>query len=92
MAALDNLPAWRCHKVVKAARIEAAMPNATTMQLGLVWDALDGYSTCREAIDVDMQWCVQHKPELGGYLVVYEDGTTSYSPAEAFKTSYDRVE
>ncbi len=33
----------------------------------------------------------RHKPEVGGYFVVYEDGYQSYSPAKAFEDGYTRI-
>ena len=30
----------------------------------------------------------KHKPEVGGYYVVYEDGYKSFSPAGAFESGY----
>lgn len=34
---------------------------------------------------MDADWVARHRPQAGGYLVVYEDGYTSWSPAEAFE-------
>ncbi|MCK4793058.1 MAG: hypothetical protein KAV87_55525, partial [Desulfobacteraceae bacterium] len=36
-------------------------------------------------------WFEKHKPERGGYLVLYRDGYISYSPAEAFEDGNNRV-
>jgi len=33
----------------------------------------------------------KHKPEVGGYYVVYADGYKSFSPAQAFEEGYTRV-
>jgi hypothetical protein len=33
----------------------------------------------------------KHKPEVGGYYVVYKDGYRSFSPAEAFETGYEKI-
>lgn len=89
---LAALPNWRCHKVVRAARIAAMMPHPTGMTLTLEWDAADRLGTYWYKHDVDQTWIDHHKPLIGGYLVVYADGYTSFSPAEAFETGYDRVE
>lgn len=89
---LTTLPDWRCHKVVRAAHIATMAPHPTGMTLTLEWDAADGYSTIRVQHSVDQTWVDHHKPLIGGYLVVYADGYTSFSPAEAFETGYDRVE
>lgn len=33
----------------------------------------------------------KHKPSVGGYYVVYADGYTSFSPADAFENGYTRI-
>ena len=33
----------------------------------------------------------KHRPESGGYFVVYKDGYESFSPAEAFEDGYTLV-
>lgn len=33
----------------------------------------------------------KHKPQVGGYLVFYEDRYESYSPARAFEEGYTRI-
>jgi len=40
---------------------------------------------------VDGQYLRQHRPEVGGYYVVYKDGYKSYSPAKAFEEGYTRL-
>lgn len=42
-------------------------------------------------IEVDQKWVDQHEPKAGGYYVVYDDGYTSWSPAEAFEQGYTRI-
>ncbi len=34
----------------------------------------------------------KHDPKPGGYYVVYEDGYTSWSPADAFEGGYTRIQ
>jgi hypothetical protein len=36
-------------------------------------------------------WHAKHAPHVGGYFVQYEDGYTSFSPAEAFESGYVRA-
>jgi hypothetical protein len=40
---------------------------------------------------VDSDYLAKHKPEPGGYFVVYKDGYQSFSPAEAFEDGYTRA-
>lgn len=44
----------------------------------------DGYGP----LEVSHEWYAKHKPEAGGYFVVYDDGYKSYSPAPAFEAGY----
>lgn len=46
-----------------------------------------GYSPFK----VDKAYMQKHKPQVGGYYVVYKDGYKSFSPAEAFETGYERI-
>lgn len=40
---------------------------------------------------VEADYLRKHKPEVGGYYVVYEDGYKSFSPAKAFEEGYTRL-
>ena len=40
---------------------------------------------------VDFEYMHKHKPQVGGYYVVYKDGYKSFSPAEAFETGYEKI-
>ncbi|HVI92099.1 MAG TPA: hypothetical protein VM659_27665, partial [Dongiaceae bacterium] len=42
-------------------------------------------------IAIDAGYVRKHKPVEGGYLVVYEDGYRSFSPAEAFEGGYTKI-
>lgn len=37
---------------------------------------------------VDGDFMEKHRPEVGGYFVVYDDGYKSFSPAKAFEDGY----
>lgn len=39
-------------------------------------------------IVLDQAYCTKHKPVVGGYYVVYDDGYKSWSPAKAFEEGY----
>lgn len=41
--------------------------------------------------EVSAEYFAKHKPESGGYFVVYADGYQSYSPAKAFEEGYTRI-
>lgn len=80
---LAELPEWKCHKVVRASRIEWIEPR--TDSLGHIIRLQCG------VVDVDAGWVEQKKAVSGGYFVVYDDGYTSFSPAKAFEEGYAPV-
>ena len=84
-----ELPKYRCHKVVQAAKIVAMDYNALTNGRFL---ALENGTAPRHIVAVDRDWIERHEPTEGGYYVLYEDGYASYSPAKAFEEGYTLVE
>ena len=82
-----NMPRYKCHKEVHAAKIlQILRPVADQgAPLFLVLN-----NRC-SPVAVTKEWLAKHKPEAGGYLVMYKDGYTSYSPAAAFEAGYTMV-
>lgn len=87
-----ELPQYRCHKVVRAAKITGLQfPSAEVTRL--VLGSIGG------AIDVSHSWLLgKHAPGaadgftlVGGYYVVYVDGYASFSPAKAFEAGYSLI-
>jgi hypothetical protein len=39
-------------------------------------------------VDFDSFWVAKHEPWVGGYIVVYDDNYTSFSPEKAFDEGY----
>lgn len=78
----DDLPRWRCRKVVQAVKIRDVDELADT-----ITPEGDG----AEPIPVTDTFMTKHQPQAGGYYVRYEDGYESYSPAEAFEGGYTRL-
>lgn len=80
---MKHFPEYKSHKTVQAfkiAEIEGNILLPDMFEGGLAgWTADDEYMT-------------KHKPEVGGYFVMYEDGYTSFSPAKAFEEGYTKVE
>ena len=80
-----EMPRYQCHKKVWALKIEK-------IALGdgggaLITPAENGYAP----FAVDEAYCEKHKPQAGGYYVVYDDGYKSWSPAQAFEEGYTRI-
>lgn len=87
MTTAVELPQYRCHKVVRAAKITAIERGAVTvLTLGDI-----GGGILQAHLQVSYAYDSKHSPEVGGYYVVYADGYQSYSPAEAFEEGYTRV-
>lgn len=83
-----GLPQWKCHKIVGAAQITDIRPNTFASGWNLTLDFGDGVAH-EQFVDTD--WSARHRPLVGGYFVEYEDGYTSFSPAEAFEKGYTRL-
>ncbi|WP_070988435.1 hypothetical protein [Halofilum ochraceum] len=84
-AADSELPRYRSHKEVRAVQIEKVIPTAGGGAEIVPVDA--GISP----FTVEAAYMKKHKPEAGGYYVVYSDGYESWSPKEAFEQGYTRI-
>lgn len=78
--AMEDLPQYKCHKTVRAAKITAILDGGEL--------ALEGNHRVRPGLG----WMNKHHPEVGQYFVVYEDGYQSVSPAKTFNEGYTLVE
>jgi len=81
MSVSREMPKYNCHKQVWALKIKEVREGENSPELAF---EEEGYST----LPVDFDWYYKHKPEAGGYYVVYKDGYKSYSPAQAFEEGY----
>lgn len=85
MNASREMPKYVCHKKVWALKIaEITEPTDATGTSRTIIPADEGYGP----FVVDGAYMEKHKPEVGGYYVVYEDGYKSFSPAGAFESGY----
>src|SRR5258707_2132954 len=85
--AAAQMPRYRCHKQVGALKI-GAVALGDNDGGALITPVEDGYAP----FTVDQAYLDKHKPEKGGYYVVYDDGYKSFSPAKAFEEGYTRVD
>lgn len=95
------LPRYRCHKVVRAAKIHDVR-RANAVDAGKALDSVDlVFSSLHPPhhVTVDAGWLDRkvsaaragrdiEDVAVGGYYVVYDDGYTSWSPAKAFEEGY----
>lgn len=80
---VNDLPQYKCHKVVRAGRIHSCIGGVLSVQVGNAKAVVE--------FDVGREWVKKHQPERDGYFVVYEDGYQSYSPAAAFEAGYSLI-
>ena len=80
-----ELPKWKCHKEVRAAKI-TSMGVFSTGELQL--NFADGI----DPIICPTGWLDRYKPSSGGYFVQYDDNYTSFSPAKVFEDGYTRID
>jgi hypothetical protein len=84
-----NLPQYQSHKKVHAFKILAVSYEETPDGISLV--CIVPTDPNLSPVYIDYDWYYKHRPQAGGYYVVYEDGYTSYSPAEAFENGYTLI-
>jgi hypothetical protein len=80
-----EMPRYKCHKEVWALKIGVLSREADGSAFMLPADA--GYAMTK----LDADFMEKHKPQVGGYLVVYKDGYRSYSPGDVFEEGYTRI-
>lgn len=89
-----QMPRYKCHKEVWALTIAEIKrhneddPNAETDGSAMITPAEEGLAPFR----VKHEYMRKHKPEVGGYYVVYKDGYKSFSPAESFEDGYSLID
>lgn len=80
-----ELPRYKSHKIVHALKIANIDLDLATGR-AVITPADEEYGP----FPVDAEYMGKHKPRIGGYYVVYQDGYKSWSPAEAFEKGYVR--
>lgn len=86
MTQLPDLPTYRSHKLVHAARI-VGVPVASGGQLFVSVPGKDEPLS----IEVPDGFYARSHPKVGDYLVVYRDGYMSHCPAKEFEDGYRLV-
>lgn len=82
-----EMPRYRSHKEVHALKIgddPIVVHGDGSVTLPI---ADDGYAP----VTVDASVVSRYMPSAGDYLVVYDDGYRSISPAKAFEDGYTRI-
>ncbi len=81
------MPKYVCHKEVWALKIKD-IEHDTTVSGGPNAAVITPESNLYGQFAVDAEYMAKHKPQVGGYYVIYEDGYKSFSPAEPFEKGY----
>lgn len=81
-----ELPQYKCHKVVRAAKITQITHNED----GSAWLVFGDLAKEGEFVGelVPDWWMQKRSPHVGGYFVQYDDKYTSCSPGDAFEEGY----
>lgn len=81
-----EMPRYKCHKEVWALKIAVVIPDEEGGGAAIA-PVEEGYGP----VFVSAEYVEKHKPQAGGYYVVYKDGYKSFSPAKAFEDGYALV-
>src|SRR4051812_45062695 len=76
---IAELPRYKCHKEVWALKIKDLVPETVEAVVGSDGPTSDGAmlypeETAYAPFKVDQAYIDKHKPQVGGYYVVYQDG------------------
>lgn len=85
------LPTYRCHKRVQAVKIKEVNlhdPTGSDPPVEFAGGFIIHDLPSPGPIPFDADFWNKHKPKAGDYLVIYEDGYRSISPAKAFEDGY----
>ena len=87
-----EMPKYQSFKVVHALKIARIVRDGEGQDCESDGSAMmtpedKGYAPMK----LEREYMNKHKPEVGGYYVVYEDGYKSFSPALAFESGYKRI-
>jgi hypothetical protein len=81
---MSELANWKCHKIVKAGKILEMPPGGS----GVVTVEDVHGAPCK--VQMPPNAFARGRPVVGDYVVIYEDGYKSWSPAAAFESGYAR--
>lgn len=87
-----EMPKYKCFKEVWALKIKSIKSDGEGEERETDGSAMITPEENQYApFKVDCDYMHKHKPSVGGYYVVYQDGYKSFSPAKAFEEGYARV-
>lgn len=89
--ASSEMPKYRCHKEVWALKIKEVKQAPADQEkrfAGGDWYLIPEDHRYMPICVGHDEYVLKHKPEAGGYFVVYQGGYESYSPAKPFEDGY----
>ena len=89
---MREMPKYNCHKKVWALKIKSIKLDGEGENRETDGSAELTFERSEyEPMQANAEYMRKHKPESGGYYVVYEDGYSSFSPAQAFESGYTEI-
>ncbi|EFO1736922.1 DUF2829 domain-containing protein [Escherichia coli] len=86
---LTALPKYKSHKTVRASKIKDI--EIIALMDVVLFCNIEVVEPEGVKVHVDKIFLQKHRPEIGGYLVAYEDGSLSYSPEKTFEEGLSRT-
>lgn len=85
-----EMPRYLCHKEVWALKIKAidVVNTGDDSVQAVITPEEERYAPFK----VDGAYLNKHKPQVGGYYVVYKGGYLSFSPAKEFEEGYTLIQ
>jgi hypothetical protein len=80
-----DLPRYICHQEVRAAKILGVIRNARGLYITFFDDRIPSLFVTTAEVGA-------HKPDVGMYLIRYDDGCLSFLPQRTFELLYTPVE
>jgi hypothetical protein len=82
-----EMPKYKCHKEVWALKIKDINTERSINGKSILYFEDSRYAPKT----VSNEYIQKHKPQIGGYYVIYENGYESWSPADVFEAGYTKV-
>lgn len=86
------MPKYKCHKEVWALKIKSIVIDGEGENRESDGSAVITPEGEYAPFLVNRDYMYKHKPQVGGYYVVYKDGYESFSPKDAFEDGYSLMQ
>jgi hypothetical protein len=86
---MSEIAQWRSHKIVRAGKVMAQQVEDTGEGIAILTVEDVNGAPCK--VEVPDNFFARGAPSPGDYVVIYDDGYKSWSPAKAFEEGYTRI-